>query len=119
VLAAGLVQNGLRLVSGGTDNHLMLVDVRPKGLTGKDAEAILESINITVNKNGIPFDPEKPTVTSGIRIGTPAVTTRGLRSKDMVEIAQAIALAMDPQSEEQQAQARAIVDRLCEKYPLY
>lgn len=118
VLAAGLVQNGLRLVSGGTDNHLMLVDVRPKGLTGKDAEAILESINITVNKNGIPFDPEKPTVTSGIRIGTPAVTTRGLRSKDMVEIAQAIALAMDnPQSEEQQAQARAIVDRLCEKYP--
>ena len=120
VLAVGLVQNGLRLVSGGTDNHLMLVDVRPKGLTGKDAEAILESINITVNKNGIPFDPEKPTVTSGIRIGTPAVTTRGLRSQDMAEIAQAIALAMDnPQSEEQKAEAREIVDRLCEKYPLY
>ncbi|MEQ8201336.1 MAG: serine hydroxymethyltransferase [Syntrophomonadaceae bacterium] len=120
VLAAGLVQNGLRLVSGGTDNHLMLVDVRPKGLNGKEAEAILESINITVNKNGIPFDPEKPTITSGIRIGTPAVTTRGLDSEDMVEIARAIALAVDnPQSEEQIAQARAIVDRLCEKYPLY
>ena len=120
VLAAGRVENGLRLVSGGTDNHLMLVDVSSKGLNVKEAEAILESINITVNKNGIPFDPEKPTITSGIRIGTPAVTTRGLCSKDMVEIARAIALAMDnPQSEEQQAQARAVVDRLCVKYPLY
>lgn len=119
-LAAGLIEKGLRLVSGGTDNHLMLVDVRPKGLTGQEAETILESINITVNKNGIPFDPEKPTVTSGIRIGTPAVTTRGLGTQDMEAIARAIALAMDnPQSQDQMAQARAIVDQLCERYPLY
>ena len=120
ILAASLVEKGLRLVSGGTDNHLMLVDVRPKGLNGKDAEAILESINITVNKNGIPFDPEKPTITSGIRIGTPAVTTRGLRGDDMREMARAIALALDaPEDEDQLKQARAIVGGLCEKYPLY
>ena len=120
ILATSLVEKGLRLVSGGTDNHLMLVDVRPKGLNGKDAEAILESINITVNKNGIPFDPEKPTITSGIRIGTPAVTTRGLRGDDMREMARAIALALDaPEDEGQLKQARAIVAGLCEKYPLY
>ncbi len=120
ILAASLVEKGLRLVSGGTDNHLMLVDVRPKGLNGKEAEAILESINITVNKNGIPFDPEKPTITSGIRIGTPAVTTRGLRGDDMREMARAIALALDaPEDEGQLKQARAIVAGLCEKYPLY
>ncbi|MGI5920588.1 MAG: serine hydroxymethyltransferase [Syntrophomonadaceae bacterium] len=120
VLAQGLVDNGLRLVSGGTDNHLMLVDVRPKGLTGKDAEAILESINITVNKNGIPFDPEKPTVTSGIRIGTPALTSRGFRSEDMQQVARAIALALDnPHNEEKLNQARGIVKDLCDKYPLY
>ena len=120
ILAASLVEKGLRLVSGGTDNHLMLVDVRPKGLNGKDAEAILESINITVNKNGIPFDPEKPTITSGIRIGTPAVTTRGLRGDDMREMARAIALALDaPEAEDQLKQARDIVAGLCEKYPLY
>lgn len=119
-LAAELVENGLRLVSGGTDNHLMLVDVRPKGLNGKQAEAVLESINITVNKNGIPFDPEKPTITSGIRIGTPAVTSRGLGSEDMVEIARAIALAMDnPESDAKITEARAMVDLLCNKYPLY
>lgn len=120
ILAASLVEKGLRLVSGGTDNHLMLVDVRPKGLNGKDAEAILESINITVNKNGIPFDPEKPTITSGIRIGTPAVTTRGLRGDDMREMARAIALALDaPEDAAQLKQAREIVAGLCEKYPLY
>lgn len=120
ILAAGLVEKGLRLVSGGTDNHLMLVDVRPKGLNGKEAEAILESINITVNKNGIPFDPEKPTITSGVRIGTPAVTTRGLRGDDMKEMARAIALALDhPEDAEQLNQARAIVAGLCEQYPLY
>lgn len=119
-LANELINNGLRLVSGGTDNHLMLVDVRTKGLNGKQAEAVLESINITVNKNGIPFDPEKPTITSGIRIGTPAVTSRGLVSSDMVEIARAIAIAMDnPDSTEKIAEARSIVDKLCEKYPLY
>ena len=87
VLAAALSAQGLRLVSGGTDNHLMLVDVRPKGLTGKQAQNILETVNITVNKNTIPFDPEKPMVTSGIRIGTPAVTSRGMKQEDMKLIA--------------------------------
>jgi glycine hydroxymethyltransferase len=120
VLAQGLVENGLRLVSGGTDNHLILVDVRPKGLTGKDAEAILESINITVNKNGIPFDPEKPTITSGIRIGTPALTSRGFKAEDMQQVAKAIAIAMDnPHDESKLNEARAIVKGLCDKYPLY
>lgn len=120
VLAQNLIANGLRLVSGGTDNHLMLVDVRPKNLTGKDAEAILESINITVNKNGIPFDPEKPTVTSGIRIGTPALTSRGMQGEDMQQVARAIALALsNPDIEAKLEEARKIVQILCDKYPLY
>ncbi|MDD4170753.1 MAG: serine hydroxymethyltransferase, partial [Syntrophomonas sp.] len=120
ILAASLTDKGLRLVSGGTDNHLMLVDVRPKGLNGKQAEAILESINITVNKNGIPFDPEKPTITSGIRIGTPAVTSRGLKGEDMKVMADAIALALDnPDDAGKLSQARTIVKVLCDKYPLY
>ncbi|MEN6351493.1 MAG: serine hydroxymethyltransferase [Syntrophomonas sp.] len=120
ILADELVKNGLRLVSGGTDNHLMLVDVRPKKLTGKDAEAILESVDITVNKNAIPFDPEKPTVTSGIRVGTPAVTSRGLKGDDMVKLAQAIAIALDnPGNEARIEEARTIVKELCNKYPLY
>lgn len=120
ILAENLIANGLRLVSGGTDNHLMLVDVRTKGLNGKQAEEILESINITVNKNGIPFDPEKPTITSGIRIGTPAVTSRGLKGDDMIAMAQAIAIAMDyPEETVKLDQAREIVKTLCDKYPLY
>lgn len=120
ILAESLIAKGLRLVSGGTDNHLMLVDVRPKKLNGKEAEAILESINITVNKNGIPFDTEKPTITSGIRIGTPAVTSRGLRGEDMKDMADAIALALDyPEETDKINQARAIVKALCDKHPLY
>lgn len=120
VLAKELVEQGLRLVSGGTDNHLMLVDVRPKKLTGKEAESILESINITVNKNGIPFDPEKPTITSGIRIGTPALTSRGFKTDDMKAVAQAISLALsNPGNEAKLDQAREIVRALCDKYPLY
>ena len=120
VLAQELVEQGLRLVSGGTDNHLMLVDVRPKKLTGKEAESILESINITVNKNSIPFDPEKPTITSGIRIGTPALTSRGFKTDDMKAVAQAISLALgNPDKEEKLDQAREIVRVLCDKYPLY
>ncbi|MGI6452826.1 MAG: serine hydroxymethyltransferase [Syntrophomonadaceae bacterium] len=119
-LAAELVAQGLRLVSGGTDNHLMLVDVRPKKLTGKEAEAVLESVNITVNKNGIPFDPEKPAVTSGIRIGTPALTSRGMNQEDMKAVARAIVLALDnPQNNEKLDEAREIVKGLCLKYPLY
>jgi len=120
ILAKALMEQGLRVVSGGTDNHLMLVDVRPKGLTGRDAEAILESINITVNKNAIPFDPEKPTVTSGIRVGTPAITSRGLKGDDMRELARAITLVLDkPGSEEVKEEARGMVKALCDKYPLY
>lgn len=120
ILANALVENGLRLVSGGTDNHLMLVDVRPKKLTGKDAEAILESVDITVNKNAIPFDPEKPTITSGIRVGTPAVTSRGLKGDDMKEMAKAMAIALDnPGNDVKLGEARAIVNQLCNKYPLY
>lgn len=119
-LAQSLVENGLRLVSGGTDNHLMLVDVRPKGLTGKEAQAILDVVNITVNKNTIPFDPEKPMVTSGIRIGTPAITSRGLKVPDMKNMGTAIAIALDnPNSEARLDEARAIVKTLCDKYPLY
>lgn len=120
VLAEKLVENGLRLVSGGTDNHLMLVDVRPKNLTGKQAEAVLESVNITVNKNGIPFDPEKPTITSGIRVGTPALTSRGMGVNDMEQVARAIALALDnPDAENKLEEARQIVAALCDKHPLY
>ncbi|MGR6837369.1 serine hydroxymethyltransferase [Syntrophomonas erecta] len=119
-LASTLVDNGLRLVSGGTDNHMMLVDVRPKGLTGQQAEEILESVNITVNKNAIPFDPEKPTITSGIRLGTPALTTRGMGVQDMVQVGQAIALALsNPTDETKLSQAREIVAGLCAKHPLY
>lgn len=95
-LAQSLVENGLRLVSGGTDNHLMLVDVRPKSLNGKEAEAILESVNITVNKNTIPFDPETPFITSGIRLGTPALTSRGFTPDDMKQVGLAIAQALNP-----------------------
>ena len=119
-LASSLVEKGLRLVSGGTDNHLMLVDVRPKKLNGSEAEVILESINITVNKNGIPFDPEKPTVTSGIRIGTPALTSRGMKREDMQEIGNIIAMALnDPAEEKVLAEARNRVAKLCDKYHLY
>lgn len=120
VLAASLSEYGLRLVSGGTDNHLMLVDVRPKQLTGKAAQAILETVNITVNKNTIPFDPEKPMVTSGIRVGTPAITSRGMNNEDMKLVARAIALALEnPENENMLDEARNIVAGLCGKYPLY
>lgn len=119
-LANSLMENGLRLVSNGTDNHLILVDVRPKGLTGQQAEHILESVNITVNKNAIPFDPEKPSVTSGIRVGTPALTTRGFNTEDMREVAKAITIALDnPENEKGLQKAREIVKNLCLKYPLY
>lgn len=119
-LAQELSNHGLRLVSGGTDNHLMLVDVRTKGLTGQEAEALLETVNITVNKNTIPFDPEKPTITSGIRIGTPALTSRGMKEAEMKQLAQAIVVALsNPEDEEELARARAIVAVLCREFPLY
>lgn len=117
-LADRLVENGLRIVSGGTDNHLMLVDLRPINMTGKTAEKYLDDIRITANKNGIPFDPEKPFVTSGIRLGSPAVTTRGFKEDDMREIGDIITMVLkdyDKNKEEGAARVKALV----EKYPLY
>ena len=93
-LADGLLNRGLKLVSGGTDTHLMLVDLRGTGVTGKEMQLRLDEVNITCNKNGIPYDPEKPFVTSGIRLGTPAVTTRGMTTADMDEIAGLISLTL-------------------------
>lgn len=119
-LAEILLQEGLRLVSGGTDNHLMLVDVSPLGLTGKAAEKILEAASITVNKNGIPFDPNPPMVTSGIRIGTPALTTRGMRESEMECIGKLIARVLrEPESESARSYVRKEVARLTEAFPLY
>jgi len=114
-LAAELKEQGFNLVSGGTDNHLMLVDLRNKDITGKDAEKKLDEVRITVNKNTIPNDPQKPFVTSGIRIGTPAVTSRGMGTKEMAEIAKAISLTLSDEKE----QALEIVKKLCNEYPLY
>jgi len=112
------MEKGIDLVSGGTDNHLMLVDLRNKGLTGKYVQHILDEVCITVNKNGIPFDPESPFVTSGIRIGTPAVTARGMKEEDMVEIADLINLTItDYENSKEKVKER--VRMLCEKYPLY
>ncbi|HEX7780796.1 MAG TPA: serine hydroxymethyltransferase, partial [Vicinamibacterales bacterium] len=119
-LAAGLSKAGFRLVSGGTDNHLMLVDVFSRGLTGKVAEAALGRAGITVNKNAIPFDQHPPLVASGIRIGTPAVTTRGLKEADMDVVAGLIARVLSAPDDE--AVARAVRDdvlAICRKYPLY
>jgi glycine hydroxymethyltransferase len=117
-LAEEMSKRGFTLVSGGTDNHLLLVDLRNKGLTGKVAEKMLDEIGITVNKNTIPFDPESPFVTSGIRIGTPAVTTRGMREEDMSEIADLINLTLTD-LDKSKAMIMARVERLVAKYPLY
>ena len=114
-LSEALLEKGFDLVSGGTDNHLMLVDLRPIGITGKEAEHRLDEIGVTVNKNAIPFDPEKPGVTSGIRVGTPAVTSRGMVEDDMREIADIIYLALT----DKEADVTPRVKALCEKYPLY
>ncbi|SDG81311.1 serine hydroxymethyltransferase [Desulfosporosinus hippei] len=119
-LAQGLMDRGFRLVSGGTDNHVMLVDVRTKQLTGKEAENILHEVGITVNKNTIPFDTASPFVTSGIRLGTPAVTTRGMNTEAMKRIAEAIDLALTSHHEpDKLSQAREIVNSLCAEFPLY
>jgi len=119
-LAQELVNHGFDLVSGGTDNHLMLVDLRSSGVTGKEAEQLLEDVNITVNKNAIPNDPEKPMVTSGIRIGTPAATSRGMKEDDMKVIAEIIALAIKKKDDTKAvARAKEMADELCKKYPLY
>lgn len=119
-LAGGLVRRGFRLVSGGTDNHLILVDLTTKGLTGKEAETILDSVGITTNKNVIPFDQQSPFVTSGLRLGTPAVTTRGMGESEMEEIASLIDTALAGRQDP--AQLRSVngkVEELCAAFPLY
>jgi len=120
VLAEGLKRAGLRLVSGGTDNHLMLVDLRPKKLTGKIAEEALGKAGITVNKNMIPWDPEKPMTTSGIRVGTPALTTRGMGAREMSIVAALIGRVLDtPTDEKLLAKVREEVRELCAHFPMY
>lgn len=120
VLAAALQKEGFKIVSGGTDTHVMLVDVRSCGLTGKVAEFLLDEVGITCNKNTIPFDPESPFVTSGIRLGTPALTTRGLKEADMEEIASIISLVLkNSEDKAKHEEAAKRVAALCEKYPMY
>ena len=116
-LCKGLMDRGIKIVSGGTDNHLMLVDLTNFGLTGKEVEKLLDSVNITANKNTIPNDPQSPFVTSGVRLGTPAVTSRGLNTADMDKVAEAIAI-MIKNGESGAEQAKAIVKELTGKYPL-
>jgi glycine hydroxymethyltransferase len=119
-LARALTDAGFRLVSGGTDNHLMLVDVFSRGITGKAAEAALGKAGITVNKNAIPFDKNPPMTASGIRIGTPAITTRGMREADMDIVGELIARALNtPDDDAALAMVRTEVERLCRKFPLY
>ena len=117
-LAKGLMDRGFNLVSGGTDNHLMLVDLQNMNVTGKDCEKLLDAANITCNKNAIPNDPKSPFVTSGIRIGTPAITTRGMKTEDMDAIAEAISLLVKD-VDANKAKAMEIVKTLTDKYPLY
>ena len=117
-LANGLIKRGIKIVSGGTDNHLMLVDLADKGLTGKEVEKWLDAAHITCNKNTIPDDPQSPFVTSGIRLGTAAVSTRGFNTDDMDKVAEAIALIIDDH-EANTEKAAAIVKSLTDKYPLY
>ncbi|MGM0395778.1 MAG: serine hydroxymethyltransferase [Bacillota bacterium] len=116
-LAEALIEEGFRLVSGGTDNHLILIDVRNKGLTGKVAETMLNNVGIATNKNTIPNDPESPFVTSGVRIGTAAMTTRGMNEAEMKEIAELIARALESDSDKEAVKQR--VYTLCDKFPLY
>ncbi len=119
-LAKTLADDGFRIVSGGTDNHLMLVDLTSKGITGKVAQTVLDEVNITANRNTIPFEPLSPFVTSGIRLGSPALTTRGFKEEDMVEVGSIIALVLsDVENEEKKEEARRRVAALCKKYPLY
>jgi glycine hydroxymethyltransferase len=116
-LAAGLMSRGLELVSGGTDNHMMLVDLRNLDITGKDAERWLDGAGVTCNKNSVPFETQSPMITSGLRIGTPAVTTRGLNEADMEDVAGIIADVIHARGQRDDALAR--VQELTEKYPLY
>ena len=118
VLAKALLEKGIDLVSGGTDNHLMLIDLTAKGMTGKELEALLDKAHITANKNAIPFDTQKPFVTSGVRIGTPAVTSRGMKEEDMLVIADCIADLVDNKEEAVERCSKKVA-ALCKKYPIY
>lgn len=118
VLAKALLDKGINLVSGGTDNHLMLIDLTSKGMTGKELEALLDKAHITANKNAIPFDTQKPFVTSGVRIGTPAVTSRGMKEDDMLVIADCIADLVDNREEAVERCSQKVA-ALCKKYPIY
>jgi glycine hydroxymethyltransferase len=118
-MAAALTDEGLRIVSGGTDNHLMLVDLRPVGLTGKAAEARLDDVGITVNKNAIPYDPEKPFIASGIRVGTPAITTCGMKEEQATQVAKLIAQALKDDSSDATAHVRAEVKALTDRFRPY
>ena len=118
VLAEELLKYGFNLVSGGTDNHLILIDLRNKKITGKELETRLDDVGITVNKNSVPFDTEKPSITSGIRIGTPAVTTRGFKEGDMIKIAKLINMTVENYQDKKE-EIRNEVANICEKYPLY
>jgi glycine hydroxymethyltransferase len=120
VLAETLSSRGLRIVSGRTESHVMLVDLRPKGLTGKEAEAVLGEAHMTCNKNGIPNDPQKPMVTSGIRLGTPALTTRGFGVDETRQTANLIADVLEhPHDEARLAEVRSRVARLTRDFPVY
>ena len=118
-MAETLTEEGLRIVSGGTDNHLMLVDLRPVGLTGKEAEARLDSVGITVNKNAIPYDPEKPFIASGIRVGTPAATTTGMKEEEIGQVARLIASALKDDSEDTRTRIRTEVEELTRRFRPY
>lgn len=119
-LAAALAERGFELISGGTDNHMMLVDLRNKNITGRDAEKALDRVGVTVNKNAIPFDPQPPVITSGVRIGTPAVTTRGLKEPEMAEVAEIIHLTISfGEDEARRKQAAAMAAELCRRFPVY
>ncbi|OPX84371.1 MAG: Serine hydroxymethyltransferase [Pelotomaculum sp. PtaB.Bin104] len=119
-LAQAMQERGFEVISGGTDNHLILVDLRSKNITGKEAQELMDTVGVTVNKNPIPFDPLPPNTSSGIRIGTPAVTTRGLNEEDMVRIAEIIDYAVANRSDQTRLDsARVRVSEICERYPLY
>jgi len=119
-MAATLQRRGLRIVSGGTDCHMFLVDLRPKNITGKDAEAVLGRAHITLNKNAIPNDPQKPMVTSGVRIGSPAITTRGFGVAEAEQVAMLLADVLDdPQNEAAVRRIAAEVESLCARFPVY
>ena len=117
-LCGALIKRGFKIVSGGTDNHLMLIDLTNMNITGKEAEKLLDDVGVTVNKNTIPFETTSPFITSGIRIGTPAVTSRGFKEEDMDKIAEIIFLTLSDYEKEQD-NVRAMVKELCGKYPLY